>query len=577
MTATSSFPAPSASATPVAAPLAPATSTKHNGWTAADFLAMMTATAATLPGYTIGEATVTPYPFRDAATKRDILGVALSIPVVKLATATTAPPTPERHHTVVIAVAGSVVGSERFYAWCGDQFMSKGAKPALLGARLQGAVKDLPLSRQPEITNLLRASIGIYPPSDPCSFWVKHATEPNAGGCRHTKAAFASVLAEGGVAVLEHLQNEFRTLMTTAHALADGTGTPIASVPASLKDLEPAATAATATHANTREARRKAAYDHFVKDPTLQQILKFSYSLTTRAKGVTVAHSMRRRKPVMVLGPAGTGKSHGFREMGQSELFDSWHEFPISPGMDALSFLGGPTVKSVIRPGAPADRLYLHQDSVLIQAMREAANGKKVALHLAELGNVTNREVLNIIKTILDPDGHDYLIPTGLAHERADGSATTEVLRVPVENISVWASTNVGSDYNARGVGNDADQAVFNRFHRVYIQPTVEQTIAIMEKEAARMGYDKIITKMMGSWVKNMDKMATDNEIKRGPNLRDINDILNIAERGEEIPEVIVASANRWTELNENEYPIDEQLKVVQQAVVASFPGIYKA
>lgn len=165
---------------------------------------------------------------------------------------------------------------------------------------------------------------------------------------------------------------------------------------------------------------------------------------------VASASGYRTWDRVLLYWPTGTGKTYDFlssvlhmQKMGKIDTFDIT---TITEWFEDIDFLA-----HIV----PTDKWITYVENKIVTLLREAANGKKVAILLDEL-NRGSKSFLNLILKLLDAvDGKTYTL---------NNFVKNETIIIPIENVLFFATMNLGWKY----VGTNAlDEALFDRFNIV--------------------------------------------------------------------------------------------------------------
>lgn len=153
---------------------------------------------------------------------------------------------------------------------------------------------------------------------------------------------------------------------------------------------------------------------------------------------------------VLLYWPTGTGKTYDFLSsvtwlMADGKI-DAFDITTITEWFEDSDFLAHivPTAKGIT-----------YVENKIVTLLREAANGKKVAILLDEL-NRWSKSFLNLILKLLDAvDGKTYTL---------NNFVKNETIVIPIENVLFFATMNLWGKY----VGTNAlDEALFDRFNFV--------------------------------------------------------------------------------------------------------------
>lgn len=153
---------------------------------------------------------------------------------------------------------------------------------------------------------------------------------------------------------------------------------------------------------------------------------------------------------VMLYWPTGTGKTFEFlqnaRAMQSGGQIDDYHIITVTDGFEDIDFLAHivPTEKGI-----------QYVENSIITILREASEGKKVAILIDEL-NRGSKSLLNLILKLLDPvDGATYVL---------NNFVKNETIVIPMWNVMFFATMNLWGKYVGTNV---LDEALFDRFNIV--------------------------------------------------------------------------------------------------------------
>ena len=165
---------------------------------------------------------------------------------------------------------------------------------------------------------------------------------------------------------------------------------------------------------------------------------------------VPVMGSYKLSDRVMLYWPTGTWKTYDFLShtlaMKAAGTLDEIDIVTITDGMEDMDFLAHilPTWKGIE-----------YKENKVVTLLREASNGKKVAILLDEL-NRGSKSFLNLILKLLDPvDGKTYTLNNFIKNES---------IVIPIENVLFFAAMNLGGKYTGT---NALDEALLDRFNVV--------------------------------------------------------------------------------------------------------------
>lgn len=192
------------------------------------------------------------------------------------------------------------------------------------------------------------------------------------------------------------------------------------------------------------------------------------------------ANSYRTGDRILLYWPTGTGKTYDFLasaiEMQKSGAIDEFSITTITDGFEDIDFLA-----HIV----PTDKWITYVENKIVTLLREAANGKKVAILLDEL-NRGSKSFLNLILKLLDAvDGKTYTLNNFVKNEH---------IVIPIENVMFFGTMNLGGKY----VGTNAlDEALLDRFN-------------IIQYKGYDLKVEKDICAYFGTYAPNVIKLIAD-------------------------------------------------------------------
>ena len=192
------------------------------------------------------------------------------------------------------------------------------------------------------------------------------------------------------------------------------------------------------------------------------------------------ANTYRTGDRILLYGPTGTWKTYDFLasaiEMEKTWAIDEFSITTITDGFEDIDFLAHivPTEKGIT-----------YVENKIVTLLREASNGKKVAILLDEL-NRGSKSFLNLILKLLDAvDGKTYTLNNFVKNEN---------IVIPIENVMFFGTMNLGGKY----VGTNAlDEALLDRFN-------------IIQYKGYDLKVEKDICKYFGSYAPNVINLIAD-------------------------------------------------------------------
>ena len=250
------------------------------------------------------------------------------------------------------------------------------------------------------------------------------------------------------------------------------------------------------------------------------------------------------KKHILLVGKAGVSKTFSatkwIDESGYESEFIAGHS-----GLESIDLLGYWIKNST------GELVWL--DGALTAAFRKAKD-KKVVLLFDELLRVPSRE-LSILVGALTPDssGH-YRLRTNRLIGEEDGIGETETIVVPMQNIHVIATTNIGADYDVENI----DVALQDRFrsHEVTMATNTIYEICVEVNDGKFP--DKTISSLIDLYEK-IKLLVESNELTRELSLRHLTETISMAENVSDVASymqdlyTIVCARDTSGKINETE------------------------
>ena len=250
------------------------------------------------------------------------------------------------------------------------------------------------------------------------------------------------------------------------------------------------------------------------------------------------------KKHILLTGPAGHSKTYSATKW----IDDSGYESEFIAGSSAIEAIDllGYWVKD-----STGNLVWL--DGVLTAAFRKALKGKTVLL-FDELLRVPARE-LSILVGALTPDssGH-YRLRTNRLVDEVDGVGEVELLTVPMENLHIIATTNIGADYDVDNI----DVALQDRFRTHDVEMSTATIFNICEDVNASKLPDPTIASLLDLYEK-VRLLVESSELTRAMSLRHLTEVINYADDANDVASfcqdlaTIVCARNTDGKLNETE------------------------
>jgi hypothetical protein len=363
--------------------------------------------------------------------------------------------------------------------------------------------------------------------SDASHFWSSYTSNPHDLGCKHVRHFMYEVERTqlGGCdSLLTRIDEAYDAVLAGCHPAAHApTGTTPVSAP-SQPIVQPIVQP--------------------VVQPAVAAVLESDvrqWSALTREILDVAGPQVQEKQPVRILGPAGYGKTYGARRLGRSGLWNEFYEHAIYPDHEASDLLGGPRPMAIARADGTFDRQWIHQDSEPIKAFRAAAAGRTVFLLIDEMGNA-RRDVLNVLKNMINPEDGMYRLQTGRAVGIENGIARGEVLEAPVKNLTIVGTSNIGGEYEA----NTGDPAVVNRFYSIFLPIDHAEVLRMVHKHAVAKGLGRDCALQIERFYANMQKLLANSTIERLPNPRDFAKVIAVSKDEAQVPAMLARFGPQW-------------------------------
>jgi hypothetical protein len=453
------------------------------------------------------------------------------------------------NHVVVVKVRPNDGTDPTYQVWCGDRYLQGACTPQDVKARQAEAIAGMGGLRKSLVAdNGMKTAAGLrksHPAtSDASHFWSSYTAKPLDLGCKHVRHFMYEVERTqlGGCdSLLTRIDEAYEAVLAGRH--------PAAHAP----------TVATPTSAPSQP----------VVQPAVSAVLESDvrqWSALTREILDVAGPQVQEKQPVRILGPAGYGKTYGARRLGRSGLWNEFYEHAIYPDHEASDLLGGPRPVAIARADGTFDRQWIHQDSEPVKAFRAAAAGRTVFLLIDEMGNA-RRDVLNVLKNMINPEDGMYRLQTGRAVGIENGIARGEVLEAPVKNLTIVGTSNIGGEYEA----NTGDPAVVNRFYSIFLPIDHAEVLRMVHKHAVAKGLGRDCAIQIERFYANMQKLLANSTIERLPNPRDFAKVIAVSKDEAQVPAMLARFGLQWVSQDLDGAPNAAQLAYVVTAVKNAF------
>jgi MoxR-like ATPase len=182
--------------------------------------------------------------------------------------------------------------------------------------------------------------------------------------------------------------------------------------------------------------------------------------------------SYQAGRSVLVVGPKGTGKTYGAGELAkhlrttQSKPVH-YIEVPCAPDTEKWN---------LFRHTVPVGGEYFQVDGPISEAALRASRGELVVLVLDEFLNL-NPVYQTMLNSMLSRrEGDTYHVYTGGLVHNEDGTTSYETIVVPIANLFVIATGNLGDKYGVDSI----NPSVRRRFRVKWLHASVDSTMEIV-------------------------------------------------------------------------------------------------
>jgi len=226
------------------------------------------------------------------------------------------------------------------------------------------------------------------------------------------------------------------------------------------------------------------------------------------------------KEHVLVSGPSGASKTYTVdkyvRDNGYTKEFIAGHE-----AIESTDLLGYP-IRHI-------DGSFVWMDGPLTAAFRNA-QVEKTVLFIDELLRIPSKE-LNILVGALTPNSNgEFVLRTNRLIDIENGIGKSETLAVPVENLWVVGTTNMGGNYDV----NEMDLALNDRFMitDVAIDP---DTIDAIIQASDMNGLGEMVQNKLSKLFQLVNNLVAAQELTFNMNIRHITKVLKNVKEAKDI------------------------------------------
>jgi MoxR-like ATPase len=263
------------------------------------------------------------------------------------------------------------------------------------------------------------------------------------------------------------------------------------------------------------------------------------------------------RIPVLLEGDRGAGKTTTARALAREGSY-GYVEAAGHQGMEACDLFG------FLVPVAGHQGL-IWKDGPLSKAFRMAQQRKTVLL-IDEMLRIPQRE-LSVLLTALSPDEGIYRLPTGRIVKVVDGVGEEEVLEVPVSNLAVLATTNVGGEYAV----DSLDPALAERFVIVRMDTEVGKLTSILAGMVKARGFSLPLVTKLVEFFNKMNAAKTQGLVSEIPTTRTLTRAVELAASEGDVVRALRSQILLWVARDADGHPVQEQIDAVVKVLDTLF------
>lgn len=262
--------------------------------------------------------------------------------------------------------------------------------------------------------------------------------------------------------------------------------------------------------------------------------------------------------PVLLEGDRGSGKTYGVYELSRSMkvplVLLAGHE-----GVEPADMLG-----YTVQAGSHG---FVWMDGPVTAAFRRATKERTVLL-IDELLRIPQRQ-LSFLLTALTPDETDgvFRLNTGRALEVVDGVGQFETITCPIDNLAVFATTNIGGEYAV----DDCDPALRERFQVIRCDTDEAKLEEILRNMISARGFSGAAHGQLMKFFIGARTLHEQGQLHAAPTMRTMTRAVRLAEHEMALPGELFAARLQWVARDLNGRPVVEQEELLRKLINRSF------
>lgn len=301
--------------------------------------------------------------------------------------------------------------------------------------------------------------------------------------------------------------------------------------------------------------------------------------LNSKTISVEILKEIGFYRPILVLGEQGSGKTFIANKLAETLNIE-----PVRVNghnsletVDLLGYLMPYVPNSSETKATGIDffssnaskKQFIWKDGPLTEAIRRAGNGEKVILILDELLRIPPKE-LNILLSTLAPIDNKFYVRTGRIIDILNDVGVEEVISCPVENLLVFATSNIGSEFGI----SEIDSALQERFLIFEKNTNANDLTNIVKSEILSKFYNNVASEKSDLFVEkiiefyeNIKNLRVQEYIDILPTIRTIVQTIHYADSIEEVPVWFRKQALKWVKRDYKGKYDNESLKTIYLSI----------